>query len=172
MNKDVIRMLTIIKNELKHPKNWVLLPILFVFFFGLYVFLDFEGNTNYRLMTEAFGLGIVMIHIVINIIIAILSSIMVTFAIINQKLTKIDPKGSNAIPFLTFIFGLLTFGCTGCVVAFFTSVGIAFTPIILPAGNMLWKVLALLFVIIGFAYVMYTIEHTKCKINTKEKANG
>lgn len=172
MNKDVIRMLTIIKNELKYPKNWVLLPILFVFFFGLYVFLDFEGNTNYRLMTEAFGLGIVMIHIVINIIIAILSSIMVTFAIINQKLTKIDPKGSNAIPFLTFIFGLLTFGCTGCVVAFFTSVGIAFTPIILPAGNMLWKVLALLFVIIGFAYVMYTIEHTKCKINTKEKANG
>jgi len=165
-------MLTIIKNELKYPKNWVLLPILFVFFFGLYVFLDFEGNTNYRLMTEAFGLGIVMIHIVINIIIAILSSIMVTFAIINQKLTKIDPKGSNAIPFLTFIFGLLTFGCTGCVVAFFTSVGIAFTPIILPAGNMLWKVLALLFVIIGFAYVMYTIEHTKCKINTKEKANG
>jgi hypothetical protein len=122
-------------------------------------------------MTEEFGIGIVSIHIVINIIIATLSSIMVTFAIINQKLTKIDPKGSNAIPFLTFIFGLLTFGCTGCVVAFFTSVGIAFTPIILPAGNMLWKVLALLFVIAGFVYVMYTIEHTKCKVKLKEVNN-
>lgn len=165
-------MLTIIKKELQYPKNWILLPILFIFFFGLYVFLDFEGNTNYRLMTERFGLTIVGIHIVINIIIAALSSIMVTFAIINQRLTKVDPKGSNAIPFLTFLFGLLTFGCTGCVVAFFTSVGIAFTPIILPAGNMLWKVLALVFVIVGFVYVMYTIEHTKCKVKLKENANG
>lgn len=164
-------MLQLIKGELKQTKNWILLPILFAFFLGLYIFLDFEGNTNYQIMTEQFGIGIVMIHVMINIIIAVLSSIMVTFAIINQKLTKIDPKGSNAIPFLTFIFGLLTFGCTGCVIAFFTSVGIAFTPIILPAGNMLWKVLALLFVIGGFMYVMYTIEHTKCKVNLKEANN-
>lgn len=165
-------MIALIKNELKHRKNWILLPILFLFFLGLYIFLDFEGNTNYRVMTDNFGIGIVSIHILINIIIAVLSSIMVTFAIINQRLTKIDPKGSNAIPFLTFIFGLLTFGCTGCVVAFFTSVGIAFTPIILPAGNMLWKVLALLFVIAGFIYVMYTIEHTKCKIKVKGNNHG
>ncbi|MGS0971728.1 MAG: hypothetical protein ACVCEJ_00570 [Candidatus Izemoplasmataceae bacterium] len=164
-------MLRLIRSELKQTKNWILLPILFAFFLGLYIFLDFEGNTNYRIMTENFGIGIVSIHIVINIIIAVLSSIMVTFAIVNQRLTKIDPKGSNAIPFLTFIFGLLTFGCTGCVVAFFTSVGIAFTPIILPAGNMLWKVIALLFVIAGFVYVMYTIEHTKCKVKLKEVAN-
>jgi len=160
-------MLRLIKSELNQTKNWILLPILFTFFLGLYIFLDFEGNTNYQVMIENFGIGIVSIHIIINIIIAVLSSIMVTFAIINQRLTKIDPKGSNAIPFLTFIFGLLTFGCTGCVVAFFTSVGIAFTPIILPAGNMLWKVLALLFVIAGFSYVMYTIEHTKCKVKLK-----
>jgi hypothetical protein len=165
-------MIALIKNELKHRKNWILLPILFLFFLGLYIFLDFEGNTNYRVMTNNFGIGIVSIHILINIIIAVLSSIMVTFAIINQRLTKIDPKGSNAIPFLTFIFGLLTFGCTGCVVAFFTSVGIAFTPIILPAGNMLWKVLALVFVIAGFIYVMYTIEHTKCKIKVKGNNHG
>jgi len=165
-------MIALIKNELKHRKNWILLPILFLFFLGLYIFLDFEGNTNYRVMTDNFGIGIVSIHILINIIIAVLSSIMVTFAIINQRLTKIDPKGSNAIPFLTFIFGLLTFGCTGCVVAFFTSVGIAFTPIILPAGNMLWKVLALVFVIAGFIYVMYTIEHTKCKIKVKGNNHG
>lgn len=164
-------MLKLIRSELRKTKNWILLPILFLFFLGLYIFLDFEGNTNYQLMTDKFGVGIVSIHIIINIIIAVLSSIMVTFAIINQRITKVDPKGSNAVPFLTFIFGLLTFGCTGCVVAFFTSVGIAFTPIILPAGNMLWKVLALLFVIAGFIYVMYTIEHTKCKVKLEGVTN-
>ena len=137
---------------------------LFIFFLGLYIFLDFEGNTNYVVMTEDFGLLIVSIHIFINVVIAVLSSLMVGFSIINHRLTSVEPKGSNAIPFLTFIFGLLTFGCTGCVVAFFTSVGIAFTPIILPAGNMIWKLLALLFVILGFIWIVYSINKMKCKI--------
>jgi hypothetical protein len=157
-------MLRAVMQEAKSRNNILYLVLAFIFFFGLYVFLDFEGNTNYRLMNEEFGLGIVSIHIFINIIIAMLSSVMVIFSIINFKLTKIEPKGSNAIPFFTFIFGLLTFGCTGCVVAFFSAVGIAFSPIILPNGNLLWKLLALLLVVIGFTWIMYSIEHTKCKI--------
>ena len=157
-------MLRAVMNEAKTRNNILYLIGAFVLFFGLYVFLDFEGNTNYTIMTEDFGIGIVSIHIIINTIIAILSSVMVIFSIINFKLTKIEPKGSNAIPFFTFIFGLLTFGCTGCVVAFFSAVGIAFSPIVLPSGNLLWKLAALLFVIIGFVWIMYSIEHTKCKI--------
>ena len=157
-------MIPLIIERSKQPKNIIMYILLFLFFLGLYVFLDFEGNTNYKIMTYNFGLSITLIHITINIIIAILSSIMVGFSIINHRLTSVEPKGSNAIPFFTFIFGLLTFGCTGCVVAFFTSVGIAFTPIILPAGNMIWKLLALLFVIIGFSWIMYSIDKMKCKI--------
>ena len=107
-------MLRAVMNEAKTRNNILYLIGAFVLFFGLYVFLDFEGNTNYSIMTEDFGIGIVSIHIIINTIIAILSSVMVIFSIINFKLTKIEPKGSNAIPFFTFIFGLLTFGCTGC----------------------------------------------------------
>ena len=160
-------MMTLVLEKARERYNIYMFIGLFIFFFGLYVFLDFEGNTNYTVMTENFGLLIVSIHILINVIIAILSSMMVGFSIINQKLTSKEPTGSNAIPFLTFIFGLLTFGCTGCVVAFFTAVGIAFTPIILPAGNMLWKVLALVFVILGYLWITYSINNMKCEVKAK-----
>lgn len=160
-------MMTFVLEKAKEKNNIYMFIGLFIFFFGLYIFLDFEGNTNYAVMTENFGLLIVSIHILINLIIAILSSFMVGFSIINQKLTNKEPEGSNAIPFLTFIFGLLTFGCTGCVVAFFTAVGIAFTPIILPAGNMVWKLLALLFVVLGYLWITYRINNMKCEVKAK-----
>lgn len=157
-------MLLIIKQHAKQRNNILLMALLFIGFFALYVFLDFEGNTNYQLMTANFGIGITITHILINMLIAFLSSIMVAFSIINYKITQVEPKGSNAIPFLTFIFGLLTFGCTSCVVAFLSAVGIAFSPLVLPNGNLLWKLVALLFVILGFIWVMYSIQNTKCKI--------
>lgn len=159
-------MLQAVINEAKKKNNILYIILAFIFFLALYIFLDFEGNTNYIIMNENFGASIVALHIFINILIAILSSLMVNFSIINFKLTKIEPKGSNAIPFFTFIFGLLTFGCTGCVVAFFSAVGIAFSPIILPNGNLIWKLIALLLVILGFIWIMYSIQHTKCKIKT------
>ena len=162
-------LLHAVKIEALKKKNILLFIGLFILFIGLYTFLDFEGNTNYQIMTENFGITIVLVHIFINTIIAILSSIMVGFSVINFNLTKVDPKGSNAIPFFTFVFGLLTFGCTGCVVAFFSAIGIAFSPIILPAGNLLWKLGALLLVIAGFTWIMYSIEHTKCKIKKVEE---
>jgi len=157
-------MLKIVALELKSRNYIILLISLFIFFFGLYVFLDFEGNTNYTVMKAEFSLFIVIVHIFINILIAVMTSIMVTFSIINYNLTKMEPKGSNAIPFLTFIFGLLTFGCTSCVVAFLAAVGIAFSPLVLPNGNLIWKFVALLFVSLGFIWIMYSIQHTKCKI--------
>ena len=131
---------------------------------GLYIFLDFEGNTSYVSMTTNFGILITFTHITINIIIAILTSVMVSFSIINYQLTKVEPKGSNAIPFISFLFGLLTFGCTSCVVAFFAAIGIAFSPIVLPNGNLMWKFAALLLVSVGFIWIMYSINTAKCKV--------
>ncbi len=157
-------MLNAVKQELYKRNNILLLIGLFIMFLGLYTFLDYEGNTNYIIMTESFGIAIVLVHVFINLLIAILSSIMVSFSIINFSLTKMEPKGSNSIPFFTYIFGLLTFGCTGCVVAFFSAIGIAFSPIVLPAGNLIWKLSALGLVILGFIWIMYSIEHMKCEI--------
>lgn len=157
-------MLTVVMKEAKQQKNIFVMAGLFVFFLGLYIFLDFEGNTNYDNMVQLFGLGITLLHFIINVIIALLTSIMVSFSLINYRLTQKEPAGSNAIPFLTFIFGLLTFGCTGCVVAFLGAVGIGFTPLILPNGNLIWKLVALGIVVVGFIWIMYSIQHTRCKI--------
>ncbi len=164
-------MLNAVKQEALKRKNILLFIGLFFLFISLYTFLDFEGNTNYKVMTNNYGIIVVSIHIFINLVIAILSSIMVGFSMINYSLTKVEPVGSNAIPFFTFIFGLLTFGCTGCIVAFFSAIGIAFSPIILPNGNLLWKFGALGLVIIGFIWILYSIEHTKCKIKPGVKKN-
>jgi hypothetical protein len=157
-------MLTVVMHEAKQQKNIIIIGGLFVFFLGLYIFLDFEGNTNYDNMIANFGLGITLLHIGINIVIAVLTAIMVSFSLINFRLTKKEPVGSNAIPFITFLFGVLTFGCTSCVVAFLAAIGIAFTPLVLPNGNLIWKLVALAIVGIGFIWIMYSIQHTKCKI--------
>lgn len=157
-------MLTLIWQEAKTKRNIGLMGLLFLFFLGLYVFLDFEGNTNYNIMTQQFGGGVTAVHITVNVIIATLTAIMVTFSILNYRLTRQEPLGSNAIPVVTFLFGLLTFGCTSCVVAFLAAIGIAFTPLVLPNGNLLWKFAALGIVLLGFVWILYTIHHSKCKI--------
>ena len=157
-------MLLRVQLEAKRKKYVIMMIGLMIFFLGIYTFLDFEGNENYNVMAENLGWALVLLHIGINVIIANLSAVMVTFSIINYDLNKAEPVGSNAIPFFTFIFGLLTFGCTGCVVAFFSAVGIAFTPILLPAGNLLWKLAALLITVLGFLWIMYSIQNNKCKV--------
>ena len=157
-------MLSIIYKK-SFERNYIYLQIgLFLFFTGLYIFLDFEGNTNYSVMIESFGLGITLIHVIVNVIIGFLSMIMVSYSIINYSFTKKDVPGSNAIPLISFIFGILTFGCTSCVVAFLASVGIAFTPVLLPNGNLLFKFGALLIVLLGFIWVLYKLEHTTCEV--------
>ena len=65
-------MLKIVALELKSRNYIILLISLFIFFFGLYVFLDFEGNTNYTVMKAEFSLFIVIVHIFINILINVI----------------------------------------------------------------------------------------------------
>ena len=156
-------MSAVLEQSKQKQNIWMFIGF-FILFLGLYIFLDFEGNTNYVVMTNNFGLGIVLLHLFINMIIALLTSLMMGFSIINHQLTKIEPKGSSAIPVLTFIFGIFTFGCTGCVVAFLSAIGIAFTPLVLPHGNLLWKLAALGIVVLGFIWIVYSIQNMKCKI--------
>jgi hypothetical protein len=43
-------------------------------------------------------------------------------------------------------------------------VGIAFTPVILPNGNLLFKLIATVFVALGFAWILYRLHNTTCEI--------
>lgn len=84
-------MLSIIKQEAKSGKYLLYMLGLFIVSLGLYVFLDFEGNTNYSHMIQEFGTIIVSTHILINVLIAFLTARMILFSIINYNLNKSEP---------------------------------------------------------------------------------
>ena len=78
-------MLTLIKKEAKATKYILYMFGLFLVFLGLYVFLDFEGNENYNVMYENFGGLVVATHIIINFMIASLSSLLLSGESCPQK---------------------------------------------------------------------------------------
>lgn len=159
-------MLPVIIEKQKEKKNILILLGAFVFIYGLYLFLDVLAHTNVSLLIQTLGWPLLLVHQGFNVILAGLTSVMVSFSQINLSLTKKEPLGSNAIPFLSFIFGLLTFGCAPCVITFLAAIGIAFTPIVFPMGNLMWKVILLGIVILGFMWILYSIHTTTCKPKT------
>ena len=150
-------MLSLVLNEQKKRNNILIFIGIFIFIYGLYLFLDILAHGSYAVLIEELGYPLFFFHQFLNIIMAFLTSTMVSLSQIKLRLTKSEPAGSNAIPFLSFIFGLLTFGCAPCVVAFFAAIGIAFTPIVFPHGNLLWKFILLALIIVGFVWILYKI---------------
>jgi len=161
-------MLSLVLNEQKKKKNIGILIGIFIFIYGLYLFLDILAFGSFAILIDELGYPLFFGHQVLNVIMASLTSTMVSLSQIKLRLTKSEPVGSNAIPFLSFIFGLLTFGCAPCVVAFFAAIGIAFTPIVFPHGNLLWKFILLALIIVGFVWILYSINKGVCKPKLKK----
>jgi len=74
-----------------------------------------------------------------------------------------EGKGSFMSGFAV-VFGMLTYGCTPCVIAFFSTVGITFAVAVLPLAGLPYKLLALLLLVLGFFWLKYETNHVKCKI--------
>ncbi|MGE4378614.1 MAG: hypothetical protein AB7E16_01740, partial [Candidatus Izemoplasmatales bacterium] len=62
------------------------------------------------------------------------------------------------------LFGLLTYGCTPCVIAFFSTIGISFAVAALPLAGLPYKLIALVLLIVGFFWLKYESNHVKCKM--------
>lgn len=159
-------VLPLVIEKQKETKNIAILAGAFVVVFGLYFFLDVLAHNNLTTLINELGIPLLLVHQSLNIVLAGLTSVMISFSQINLSLTKKEPMGSNAIPFFSFIFGLLTFGCAPCVITFLAAVGIAFTPIVFPMGNLLWKVILLGLILLGFIWIMISIHKTTCKPKT------
>lgn len=164
-------MLQLVLSEQKKRKNIFIWLTIFLFVAFLYMFFDYLAYRSYRVMLEDLGGLVFSIHIILNLSMALLTSLMLSLTQIKLNLTKVEPKGSNAIPVVSFIFALLTFGCTPCVIAFFAAVGIAFTPIVFPMGNLLWKVILLLFIMASMVYILYSIDKGTCKAKIPNHQN-
>lgn len=159
-------MLTLVWQKQKERKFIQLFIIMWAFMYGLYAFLDVLYYGSFQEMLQTLSPGLIVIHQLTNLIIAFIVSVMLSFSQIQLILTKKEPLGGTSIPFFSFIFGLLTFGCAPCVITFLSVVGIAFTPIVLPFGNLVWKLILLSLMGLGVAFVLRRIQNTACTLKT------
>lgn len=150
--------------EKQKTRKFILINILiFIIFMILYTMVDFM-NMSYASMINQFGLYLMILNILLNLIMSLLSALMISFTTAQFTITKKEAKGSS-LSFISIIFGMLTYGCTPCVIAFFAAIGISFSVIILPLANLPYKLFSLLLVILGFAWIIHQIKNSKCKID-------
>jgi hypothetical protein len=74
-----------------------------------------------------------------------------------------ESQGSN-MTFISVIFGILTYGCTTCVISFFSAIGIAFSVAVLPLAGLPYKLISLGLLILGLLWVLWSIQRTTCKV--------
>lgn len=141
--------------------------LFFIIFMIIYTFID-RNNMPYTDMSQTYGSYLVYTNISLNIIMALLSSLMLMLSTANASLKGKESVGSN-LSFVSVFFGILTYGCTPCVIAFFGSIGIAFSVAVLPLAGLPYKLISLLLIVIGIIWTYYEIKYGKCKVRKYEE---
>jgi fatty acid desaturase len=136
--------------------------IVLVLFLGIYTLLDYL-NIGYKAMLDEYGLLLVVGNILLNIIMAFITAFMWNISTAMVKLTGKEGKGTFVSSFAV-LFGMLTYGCTPCVIAFFSTIGITLAVAALPLAGLPYKLIALVLLIVGFFWLKYESNHVKCKI--------
>lgn len=158
-------MLTYVIQKQFKP-NFILLNFLyFGFFIFIYTLVD-SFNMSYSAMALEYGVGLVIINITLNIIMALLSMLMLGLSSAQFDLSGKESNGSN-LSIASVFFGILTYGCTPCVISFFAAIGISFSVIALPFAGLPYKFISLALLFIGLLWVIRSIQKTTCKIPTK-----
>lgn len=124
--------------------------------------LDFL-NIGYSEMISDYGFYLVIINVVVNLMMATLSAFMWNVSSGLVELTGKEGKGSFASGF-AYIFGLLTYGCTPCVIALFSTIGLTFSVAVLPLAGLPYKFIAFGLLILGLLWLIYESNHIKCKV--------
>ncbi|MFZ9703904.1 MAG: hypothetical protein ACO3BB_01395 [Bacilli bacterium] len=134
----------------------------FLFFLGLYSLID-SFNMSYAEMALQFGTFLPIVNILINVLMAFLSMAMIGLTTAQFDFIGKESQGSN-MSFISVIFGILTYGCTPCVISFFAAIGISFSVAVLPLAGLPYKLMSLALLIIGLAWVMISLQRTTCKL--------
>jgi hypothetical protein len=147
--------------------KFILMNVLyFAFFMFIYTLVD-SLNMSYEAMNLEFGFGLVIANIALNIIMALLSMVMLGLTSAQFDLSGKESNGSN-LSIASVFFGILTYGCTPCVIAFFAAIGISFSVIALPFAGLPYKFISLAILLIGLIWVIRSIQKTTCPIPTKK----
>lgn len=149
--------------QMQKQKKFILSGILFfVVFITIYYLLDYF-NGGYQEMKANFGLILVIVNIILNLIMALISSTMMNFSSAFLSLSGKEGKGTFFGNIAVF-FGMLTYGCTSCVISFFATIGITLSVAVLPLAGLPYKLISFLILIIGFVWLILEIKKGKCKI--------
>lgn len=140
--------------------------IFFAFFMVIYFLLD-GLNGGYTSMAEEYGVLLVVVNIVLNLAMSLMSAFMMNLSTGLMKLTGKEGKGTF-LSSVAILFGMLTYGCTPCVIAFFATIGLTISIAVLPLAGLPYKFISVLLIVIGFFWLKYEINHVKCKIPSKD----
>jgi|SRR5690554_39703 len=155
-------MWNLIIDNYKQKKYIVVFVTTLVFFISIYTMLDYF-NIGYEAMIEEYGVYLVVLNILINLIMSIISAYMITVSTIFYKQSGQEGKGTT-LTGISIIFGLFTYGCTPCLIAFLSTIGITFSVLVLPFAGLPYKFISILILVLGYFWLKYEIKHTKCKI--------
>jgi len=155
-------MLSLVLQKQKSPKFILSFLIYTVFFIIIYFLLD-TLNGGYFDMERDYGLYLVYINIALNIVMSVMSAVMFNLSSALVDLTKKEGKGTFMTMF-SVLFGVLTYGCTSCVIAFFAVVGITFSVAVLPLAGLPYKLISMALLILGFFWLLREIKRSQCKL--------
>lgn len=147
---------------IKTRKSLLQILVFFIVFMIIYTFID-RNNISYTEMSQTYGNYLVYTNISLNLIMSLLSALLLILSTAMATLKGKETISSN-VSFVSVFFGILTYGCTPCVIAFLGSIGIAFSVTILPLAGLPYKIISLILILIGLVWTYYEIEHGKCKV--------
>lgn len=128
----------------------------------IYFVIDYL-NMSYQEMMNSYGIYLVLLNILLNIVMGIMTGFLLATSNLMISNKQINKAGSS-ISFLSMLFGMLTYGCTPCVVTFFANIGIAFAVVALPLAGLPYKLMSLLLLTIGILIALRQIKRGSCKV--------
>lgn len=155
-------MLSLVLQKQKSIKYVTSFFVYSIFFTIIYFLLD-NLNGGYSEMANTYGSGLVITNIIMNVVMALLSAFMFNLSSALVDLTKKEGKGTFMTMF-SVLFGVLTYGCTSCVIAFFAVIGITFSVAVLPLAGLPYKLISLALLLLGFLWLLREIKNSQCKL--------
>ena len=131
-------------------------------FILIYTIID-HNNLSYGEMASIYGSYLVYTNVTLTALMAILSALLLLLSTANAELKGKESLGSN-LSFVSVLFGILTYGCTPCVIAFFASLGIAFSVMALPLAGLPYKFISIGLLVLGLIWTYYELQYGKCKV--------
>lgn len=144
------------------------LAVFFAIYFVLYSVLD-TLNGGYAEMALEYGVWLVVLNIVLNVVMSLVSAALMNLSSAYVKLSGKEGKGTF-LSSAAVLFGILTYGCTSCVIAFFAAIGITFSVMILPFAGLPYKLLAFALLVVGGIWLRAEIKRARCKLPKTDSA--